>query len=443
MTTQQKKMKPHPLFDTLDRYANQYNIADYPALDTFFDTVPVDSAHQEFELMLEFLALHDGAKGTFNLYRTEVQRLLLYLWLVENKPLRNLCSEVLLRYLKFIQSPPEDWIARSNYPGFSLKQGVYAPDDRWRPFVNRQRLPQTEPNADDKLPPYQVAPSSFRVTNAALETIGRFLLKRQVLTTNPMDGVPIKARRLGGEPPAQTPGKHRRLTDHQWSLLVSTLTLLADEDPKLERELFAIVTMKALFLRVSELAVWPIPDGNDRVPVFGWFKEESEKDEHWWIYQVTGKGNKSREVSVPTEYLDYLTRYRRSRGLSDLPSPGERTPLLTSKGGKPLGRRQVTRIVQQAFNRVADKLEEDSRAPDTTPSVRDRIGREVVKLRDIATSTHYLRHTGASQALDNAGTEETRFVSEELGHGDPYFTDKTYIGSDLAKRRRHGASRKV
>lgn len=64
----------------------------------------------------------------------------------------------------------------------------------------------------------------------------------------------------------------RRLTDWQWSYLLETLTQLASANPKCERNLFVIVTMKSLFLRVSELAPRPVDRGQMRTPSFSDFR---------------------------------------------------------------------------------------------------------------------------------------------------------------------------
>jgi hypothetical protein len=53
------------------------------------------------------------------------------------------------------------------------------------------------------------------------------------------------------------------------------------------------------------------------------------------VVHVVGKGNKAAKISVRDEYIDrYLVRYRHFLNLSPLPSPQEKTPLISSLNGR-------------------------------------------------------------------------------------------------------------
>ena len=85
-----------------------------------------------------------------------------------------------------------------------------------------------------------------------------------------------------------------------------------------------------------------------------WGHFQLDQEGNWWFLTV-GKGNKEREVSVSDAMLEALKRYRRARGLSPLPAPGEASPLIhKNRGGGGVGStRQIRRIVQECFDRAA------------------------------------------------------------------------------------------
>ncbi|MBY6220724.1 site-specific integrase [Marinobacter hydrocarbonoclasticus] len=222
----------------------------------------------------------------------------------------------------------------------------------------------------------------------------------------------------------------RRLTDWQWSYLLETLTELASANAKFERHLFVVVTMKSLFLRVSELAPRPVDRNQMRTPSFGDFRRTIVDGEPYWIYSVFGKGDKTWQVTLPDAYLAYLKRWRTHLGLaSPPPVPGESTPILPSNKGDAIGKRQVQRIYEEAMVATADRMEDQGNAD------------EARQMRAIRSETHYLRHTGASQAIEAGG--DIRHISEELGHANATFTESVYVNSEQARRRTEGRRRMV
>lgn len=82
--------------------------------------------------------------------------------------------------------------------------------------------------------------------------------------------------------------------------------------------------------------------------------------------------------------INYLTRYRRFRGLSDYPAPGDNEPLLTTVHGRHgLKARQIRDDVQAVLDRTVARMKQEG-FPDY----------EVSELR--SASLHWLRHTGAT-----------------------------------------------
>jgi site-specific recombinase XerD len=167
------------------------------------------------------------------------------------------------------------------------------------------------------------------------------------------------------------------LTELQWSFVIDTAKQMAGDDPAHERTLFVVATLFAMYLRVSDL----IGRDNWR-PTMGDLRRDTTGN--WW-FQVVGKGNKAANVSVRDEYVErYLVRYRHFLQLSPLPSPQEKTPLITTlKGRGGLSDRHVRSLLQVVFDRALQRMQSEGWSED-----------EIDQLR--SASLHWLRHTAAT-----------------------------------------------
>jgi len=153
----------------------------------------------------------------------------------------------------------------------------------------------------------------------------------------------------------------------------------------------------------------------------------SVDNDGFWYLTVFGKGNKIRDVTVPPAYMVYLKRYRLSRGLSALPSPDEDTSMLNKlRGHGNLTARQIRRIVEESFDLAIKALQKDGFEDDANYLM--------------AATTHWLRHTGATE---DAGSRPLKHLADELGHASSETTDKNYIQSNIKDRARSGQQRKV
>lgn len=79
MPARETALVPHPLFDAARRCDDQRRVLRYPTLVRFIEGLTIETAMREHQWIHEFLSGYQRVKGTFNLYRTESQRLLLYL----------------------------------------------------------------------------------------------------------------------------------------------------------------------------------------------------------------------------------------------------------------------------------------------------------------------------------------------------------------------------
>lgn len=111
-------------------------------------------------------------------------------------------------------------------------------------------------------------------------------------------------------------------------------------------------------------------------------------------------------------------------GLSPLPSPTDKTPLVTKIRGKgPVtSTRQIRKLVQSCFDATFERMKNDGLEEDAY---------------DLQTATvHWLRHTGISEDVKIRPREHVR---DDAGHASMATTDR-YIESDL--RERHASGRK-
>jgi len=156
-------------------------------------------------------------------------------------------------------------------------------------------------------------------------------------------------------------------------------------------------------------------------PSMGDFERDLEGN--WW-FRTVGKGNKERQVSVSDDMLAALKRYRESRNLTPLPSPGESTPLVHKARGRGgiTSTRQIRGIVQQCFDLAQLKMKEDG------------FSEEASQLS--AATVHWLRHTGISEDVKHRPREHVR---DDAGHGSSAITDR-YIDVELTAR--HASAKK-
>lgn len=417
------KFTGHPLFDTADYLEDHSDNHLHPSVPAFlahlkpdYDTLLLD-----YEAARQFLLKYSDVPGTFSRFRSEIQRFLNYLWVTSGRTLAQADEDTVSAYFRTLRQPPKSWISDGIYSAFVDLDGLRQPNPKWRPFVIRS----TQKNAT-----YFASEASLKASRTALTAFFKHLKGKRYTADNPV--TELRKRDTKSQDPLATHEDRevRRLTDWQWSYLLETLLAAADETPKYERHLFVVVTMKSLFLRVSELAPRPHGDGQYRTPTFGDFKRKVLQGDEYWSYSVFSKGEKGRSVTLPDAYLPYLKRWRRHLGLtSALPTQGENHPILPSSHGGALGKRQVQRLYEKAVELTVTRMYDEG--------FKD----ESKQLEAIKTETHYLRHTGASQAIE-AGAD-IRHISEELGHASAAFTESVYVNADQAQRRSQGRKRRV
>lgn len=415
--------KPFPLFDVYSKF-RELNFNDLSKelpivihrisqIDESVD--PVGS----YRAVRQFLHSYDGNEGTFNSYRTHVERLLLWSMLVAKKPILSLKRSDAEDFLEFCMKPPMAWVGPVVKSRFlriggrkKLKTDTYVVNEDWRPFnvtlTKAMRKLAEESNTELSLPnTYTMSNTSVAQVFAVCQSFYQLCIDEDLAENNPFRAVKQKSRYTQR---SETDVKGRSLTQLQWDFVFETAELMADEDEEHERTLFILATLFSLYLRISDLV------GRENwEPTMGAFQKAGDD---WWFH-ATRKGNKRAKVSVREAYLKYLKRYRATLSLPPYPVPGEKTALLQSKHGRAgLSDRHVRLLIQGVFDRAVERMKAEGQSE-----------REISNLR--AASLHWLRHTSATF---DAPYRDAKDLQADLGHESLSTTQDNYYDSLDGKR---------
>lgn len=406
--------KCFPLFPSYNEIQH-IKIENYPSLSSYFDgNDNWKKGHWKWACdFLEFIG-KNKSEHTFTRFRSEIEKFMLWAFLLKDKPVDNYRKKDLLDYIDFCWQPPLSWISYTNHEKFILMNGAYETNPEWAPFrVKEAKADEAIPDKKKYRPSQETLNSTFTVLNAFY----RYLMDEDICYGNPAQIAKKDCRYFVKD--AQVKDT-KRLSEDQWSFLLETAEAMANYDAKYQRNLFLVASLKAMFLRISEFSERP-----EWVPVMGHFWQDHDKN--WWL-KIYGKGRKIRDVTVPTSYLEYLRKYRLHRGLSALPVSGENQPIiekLRGRGG--MTSRQLTRLVQEVYDAAYEAMK-------TTKGAET-----AQKFKEV--TTHWLRHTGASIEIERG--RPLKDVSEDLGHSSMATTDTIYIQTDSKKRAASGKERKV
>ncbi len=382
---------PEPLFDSL---ANMLaNPAHQPKNILYQDDYTVAKA---------FLLSYRGSEATFNAYR-----------LIQQTSVLKLKREDIEHYLDFCQAPPKAWIGTKNSPRFVLKAGASQPNPEWRPFVVSVSKAEFKSGVTPQISQYSLSERAIRELMAINNSFFNFMIQEGYIEANPFAQIRQKSKFIRKQ---QTTTVIRRLSDLQWSYVIETAEIMANEKPEIhERTLFIMTALYAMYLRISELTAstrW-IPKMRDF---------HQDLDGNWWFTTV-GKGNKERMISVSNNMLNALQRYRLSLNLTPLPSPSDMRPLiLRNKGtGAIASTRQIRTIIQGCFDQAITRMRASG------------FNEDAEQLQ--SATVHWLRHTGIS---DDVKIRPREHVRDDAGHSSSAITDK-YI--DIELRARHASAK--
>lgn len=347
---------------------------------------PQIAATNDLDAVRAWLARFADTRTTFENYRKEAERLLLWSCIELVKPLSSLTHEDLLLYQHFIADPQPAarWIMNSG-------RKAARQDSRWRPFAG------------------PLSPASQRQAIIILNTMFAWLVNAGYLAGNPLSLSRQRARKA-------QPRITRYLNETLWSEVKLTIESLPRNSAR-DREHYARVRWLFSLLYLCGLRISEVTNNT----MGGFFcRKDASGEDRWWL-EVIGKGDKTRIIPATSELMVELARYRRECGMSALPLPGETTPLLLPIGGRahPLSRSAVHLIVKTLFHKTAARL-------------RTEGPEQVARAEQIErASAHWLRHTAGSHMAN--GQLDLRYVRDNLGHASLNTTSQYLHSEDDAR----------
>lgn len=364
-------------------------------------------ARADYNAVRNFLKSNGRIETTFNNYRTQVERLLLWSWLKRRKSVLQLLRSDVEAFMDFSCNPDPAWVGTSIKGRFVLADGVLAPSPEWRPFTMRTAKATTkaasEHHRSTPPPTFKMAASSIRQVFASINSLFQYCNIEQLMPHNPCAQIGKNKDKWTSRDMQTVTSKS--LSKLQWDFVLETAELMAGETSQGERTLFCIVMMFACYLRVSDL----VGNGIWR-PTMGSFVKSKDG---WW-YHVVGKGNVQDKIAVRPECVEHLVRYRKWLGLPDYPYPGETEPLLrTSRGRAGLTDRQVRNDVQRVFDRAIERMQEESFDEGDVATLR-------------SASLHWFRHTGATF---DAPYRSPKNLQADMRHKSLATTQNTYYNT--------------
>ncbi len=412
-----KLPKPLPLYPTYNEI-KEIDLSLYPELKTFLNEPSEPHRLQHWQWGLEFIQYigRNKSEHTYNRFRNETERFLMWIFLVKKEPMDGLRKKDILEYVDFCWKPPVAMIGLAAYDRFIYQDGCYKVNPKWQPF--RMKVPKNQENdssVDKKK--YKPSQETLKSLFTSVTAFYKYLMNEEICYGNPASIAKSDCRYFIADAQVK---EIRRLTEEQWQYVLDIALSLAENDCAYERSLFIIATLKTLFLRISELS-----ERKDWSPEMRHFWQD--EDNNWWL-KIYGKGRKLRDVSVPTQYLAYLKRYRQYRALQPLPSSYETAPLVEKiRGQGGMTARHLTRLVQEVFDKAYHKMKQEKGGD---------LARKLMEA-----STHWLRHTGASMEVERG--RALKDISEDLGHSSMATTDTVYVQSENKKRAASGKDRLV
>jgi len=417
-----------PLFDAHRAFVRSSPghamLDDYPDSKRFIDNLSkqIPAINQDYLHTQAFLRSYSRkSEATYRSYRNEVERLLLWAWTEAEKSVVDLRRPDLENYFDFAHKPHPKWIGDSVQERFKAIGGEYRQNENWRPFVakiSKKDRKKALAGGSDIAPHksgHTLSGEAMKICFSAIACFYDYLVDEGYAVGNPIPAIRKQSPYLIK---GATQKSVKRLSDLQWQYVLDCTRAAADLNSQYERMLFVVALLKTLYLRVSELS-----DRPNWQPVWQHFWQDSEGN-HW--LKVLGKGNKLRDVSVPSALFPYIERYQQYR-VQLTSSFGSNSPLVVkNRGSGGMTSRQLRRIVQQAFDIAYDKM------------VYEGFVDEAKALREA--TTHWLRHTGASQDINS---RPLKHMADDLGHASMGTTDQVYIQSDMKERARSGKSRKI
>ncbi|QXW42671.1 hypothetical protein [Pseudomonas amygdali] len=340
---------PRPCFETLTNFKR----LDSDTLDHELSVVvdflgicpPGSQPVESYLLVKQFLANH-AEPTRYNNYRTCTERLLLWSLLVAKKPITDLAEFDVQAFMEFCTSPIDSWIASKNCKRFTTGKHPHTVgfNPEWSPFYLSQSAAEENGGRASFLASRGVLAMQMSVT----ANFFSYLHDNDRIAVNPA----YRLHRAGFYAPSLPvhTGSHI-FTDEEFSVLMSTLSELADGDVKQERILLTISSIYYLRLQPSEI------DQFGENLTFSALRLTADGSYDLAEDQFPGK---SAWKIHPDFVENYVNRYRGRFGRTWIPLEDDHTLLLgKNRGSKSISSGYARFLFRNACQHVIDRLHED------------------------------------------------------------------------------------
>ncbi len=138
-----------------------------------------------WEWAREFLCYtgRNKSEHTYMRFRNEVERFILWCFLIQRKPADTLKKSDILDYADFCWSPPESWICTANHDKFIYRNGEFQSNPKWAPY----RLQTSKHEQKVKLDKKRYRPSQQTLTSSftAVVAFYKYLMNEEYCYGNP------------------------------------------------------------------------------------------------------------------------------------------------------------------------------------------------------------------------------------------------------------------
>ena len=326
-------------------------------------------------------------RNTQGVYRKEAERFLLWCTQEREIAMSSAGLQEASLYLRWLEQlgrmEPKDWAKLWRLPQHDWIGAKNTPreDPAWRPFNGP--LSQT----------------SRKMSVTVIRQLFNFLHKTGYIIYNPFDQISHKVPFLEGEGVPKE-FADRAFSPEQWAVVTQTFEAMSDDEAHARLGVILMLG-KGLGLRASEML-------NARAD---WIVTRRIDNELINVMEVIGKGDKARRLPLQDEQILLINHYLAVRGIAPLGMAPADTPLLASLGrGREntlregmahrlgLSRSGLYRTLIDFFNECAANMQSEHPL-------------DAAKFR--TASTHWLRHTFASSALQ---AMPVNVVQSAMGH---------------------------
>ena len=312
-------------------------------------------------------------------YRKEAERYLLWCLLERRTALSSVRAGDAALFLRWLEG-----LGRTDEKAWA--QQWHIPQSRW---IGPKNMPRTSPAWRPFNGP--LSATSRRNAVVVVRQLHNFLKNTGYLIFSPFDQVSPKVPLLKGEGAPQA-FADRSLTDEQWAEIVSRIDDLPEGWPR-ERMKLILMMGKSLGMRASEML-----DART-----GWIVERRVGFKVRAAIEIVGKGAKVRRLPLNDEQRTIIDDALRARGIAGVAGSDPETPLLVNLGR---GRNAHGPMTRSGLYVVLTKFLEE-----VALDVASERPMDAAKLR--ASSTHWLRHTFAVNALTEMSVN---VVQAAMGH---------------------------